>query len=106
MDKIKRLESHIEALEKSYENIIQMLNEDIEVNKETEKVALKDSQRKVYAEGIQKSAETANSLLQMIDQKTLELEAIKNESKKTPKQEKEIQENKVNEQYPTQDYLK
>ena len=77
---IERLEAHISALEKSYDNVIMVLNEDVDKDKDG-KVKLRDSQIKVYAEGVAKSSETANSLLIMIKDKYDELDRLKNPDK-------------------------
>ena len=87
-EEIKRLEKHISALEKSYDNIIEMLNEDIERDDESGKIKLKDAQRKVFSEGIAKASETADSLLKMITLKYKELNDLKNPPKETVKDEK------------------
>lgn len=85
----ERLISHIEALDVSYENIIQMLNEEIEVDEDTGKVKLKDAQRKLYAEGILKSSETAEALLRQIKIKQAELDEINEVKKIKIEEEKE-----------------
>lgn len=72
-----KLEKHIQALEKAYKNIIDVLNEDIDI------VLLKDEKIKVYAEGQLKSADTADALLQKIKEKKEELEALNNPEKPT-----------------------
>jgi len=84
-----KLEKHIEALEKSYDNLIEILNEDIDKDDESKKIKLKDHQIKVYAEGVQKSAETANTLLSMIKSKKDELDGIReqNDDKKPKEQQ-------------------
>jgi GH35 family endo-1,4-beta-xylanase len=87
---IERLENHISALETSYENIIAVLNEEIDKDDETGKVKLKDNQKKVFAEGIQKSSETADNLLKMINLRYKELEELKN----PPKEEVETENKK------------
>ena len=61
------LRKHIQALKKSYNNIILILNDDVDLDE------LKDEKRKVYAEGIAKSAETAELLLSKIKSKEDEL---------------------------------
>ena len=73
-----RLTKHIEALEKSCDNLIEILNEDVEKDEEG-KIKLKDLQKKTFAEGISKSAETATALLLMIKEKKTELEGLDNE---------------------------
>lgn len=80
LDYEQRLEKHIEALEKSYDNIILMLKEDIEKTDDG-KIKLKDSQRKVYAEGILKASETADSIIKQIKSKQQELDKIRNPEK-------------------------
>lgn len=80
----EKLKKHIEALEKAYDNLVEILNEDVDKDDESNKIKLKDHQIKVYAEGVQKSAETANSLLDMIKAKKLELESLNKEAQDKP----------------------
>lgn len=103
----ERLEKHIKALDTAYENIIAILEEDIE--KETKdgdkKVKLKDSQIKVYSEGIEKAAKTADYLLNQIKSKQLELDEL---NKVTPVEEKkdEDEEEKKTTDFPLENHLK
>lgn len=76
-----KLEKHIQALEKAYKNIIDVLNEDIDI------ALLRDEKIKVYAEGQLKSADTADALLQKIKEKKEELELLKNPEAPTKKEE-------------------
>lgn len=88
-----QLETHITALEKGYENIIEILNEDIDKNDEGE-ITLKDDKIKTYADGVLKAAQTADELLSRIKAKKTELEELeqpkknKEEPKEEQKQEK------------------
>ena len=79
-EKVKRLKNHIKALNKGYENIIEILNEDVEKKAkkdgEDEKIALKDDKIKTYADGLLKSAETADAFLSKIQVKETELEEL------------------------------
>lgn len=83
----QKLEKHIEALEKAYDNLIEVLNEDVDKDDESNKIKLKDHQVKVYAEGVQKASETANSLLAMIKSKTDELDGLKEDVPQPQKDE-------------------
>ena len=79
MDKIDRLKRHIEVLTKSYDNIILVMDDDLEMEKdkdgkETDQFALKDDKIKIFAEGVKKSAETLDFLFSEITKKQAELE--------------------------------
>lgn len=87
----QRLIKHIEALEKSYDNIILILMEDLEFDEDTGKLELKDFQKKIYAEGLDKSSATADALLERIKVKQTELEELDN-----PNLHKEVKEDKGN----------
>lgn len=87
MDKKERLKSHIKALETAYDNMITILNDEPEKD-EQGNIKLKDTQKKVYAEGVQKSSETASNLLDMIVKKQQELEELE----KKPKDKEEVKE--------------
>lgn len=99
MDKtrlIKDLERHIKALKVSYENLIEILNQPLERNEnedegENGKIKLKDSQKKVFAQGVMETATAVDDLFQKIKTKEAELEEIKNPkiSKKKKKDENE-----------------
>jgi len=105
-EKIDRIQKHIDALNKSYDNIILLLSEDIETEPENGKIKLKDTQRKVYAEGIDRSATTASNLLQMITQKEDEIEAIKKQGNSKKDEIKEVpKEQESNDEYPLEKYL-
>jgi hypothetical protein len=103
------LEKHISALETSYENIIMVLNEEIDTDDETGKVKLKDNQKKIFAEGIQKSSETADNLLKMINLRYKELEELKNPPKEVEVGEKkgDVKLEKVDDEndYPLEKYV-
>lgn len=81
-EKKEKLEKHIEVLKKSYDNIVEVMEEDVEKktdDKGKESVALKDDKIKTYAEGIRKSAETLNYLYSEISEKEKELEKLNEE---------------------------
>tara|TARA_R100000781_G_scaffold114332_3_gene84863 strand:+ start:2737 stop:3069 length:333 start_codon:yes stop_codon:yes gene_type:complete len=102
----KRIKRHIEALEKSYENLIIILNEDIEKDEETGKVKLKDAQKKVFAEGIMKASEAATSLIKMITDKKKELKELDNEETEEKQEVKVNDKRKVEEEdYPLEQHL-
>jgi hypothetical protein len=86
-EQIERLKTHIQALNKGYDNIIEILNEDVEKKPEKEgeeeKIAIKDDKIKVYAEGLLKSAETADAFLTKIQVKETELENLINPKEPT-----------------------
>ena len=106
----KRLERHIKALDTAYENIIALLEEDIK--KETkdgdEKIKLKDYQIKVYSEGIEKTAKTADYLLNEIKSKQIELDELNKKSDGEEKEEKEEKDEKKDEtiEFPLENHLK
>ena len=75
-EKIERLETHIEALQKSYDNMILILNQDVEKDDKGD-VKLKDTQKRIFAEGTMKVAESADSLLSMIDNQKIKLNSLK-----------------------------
>lgn len=93
---IKTLEKHIEALYSGYEKTIEILNKEMDTAEDKDgnvSVLLKDSQIKVYTEGLSKCAEAADNLLQRIQEKETELEKLKNPNKK---EVKEISDNPLN----------
>ena len=74
-----RLVKHIEVLKKSYKNIVEVMEEDVDKTKDDngkETVSLKDEKIKTYAEGIRKSAETLNYLYSEITEKEKELSVL------------------------------
>jgi hypothetical protein len=88
---INKLKKHIEVLQKSYDNIVEVMSEDVE--KETDdngntKIALKDEKIKVYAEGQRKSAETLDFLYLSIIEKQKQLDALSGIITTTPIAEK------------------
>ncbi len=82
----QQLEEHIKALEKGYDNLISILNEDIEIDIETGKIALKDDKIKSYADGILKAAQASDDFLLRIKSKKTELEELENEGKPITKE--------------------
>lgn len=108
----ERLVKLIEALEKSYDNLIDILNKDIDKSdKEDDKdeIKLKDTQTKVYAEGIQKASETACNLLEMITTKQAELDKLNKPEGQVdgePKQDDAVViGDSIDEQHPTAKHL-
>lgn len=93
--KLERLETHLRVLNKSYDNIISVMEEDVEKKKdkdtEKETIALKDDKIKTYAEGIKKSAETLDFLFKEITLKEKELEEEKALISQQPDSKKEEQ---------------
>lgn len=85
MDKkkdIERIKKHILVLNKAYDNIVEVMEEDVEKKKDDEGndiIALKDDKIKTYADGIKKSAETLNYLYSEIVEKEKELSTLKKE---------------------------
>ena len=105
----ERLERHIKALDTAYENIIKILEEDVKTENEVgnvEKIKLKDYQIKVYSEGIEKAAKTADYLLNEIKNKQIELDELNkgSDDKKVP--EEKIEEKAETTEYPLQSHLK
>jgi len=85
---ITTIEKHIEALYSSYEKMIDILNKEMDSTEDEEgkvSVSLKDSQVKNFADGINKAAETADNLLQRIQEKETQLQKIKYPNKKEEK---------------------
>ncbi len=81
----KRLKNHIKALENSYDNIIKVLNEELNVrkNKEgAEVIALPEDKIKIWAQGQVEMSNSANLLLKEIQEKEKELAELN-----TPKEE-------------------
>ena len=64
--KIKSVEDHIKALNNSYKNLIEILNQTPEKDNETGNFKMNDDKIKAYAEGISKTASTADQLLNQI----------------------------------------
>jgi hypothetical protein len=98
MDKTEneKLRSHIIALEKGYDNILTLLNEDI---KTTEKdgvtsIILKDDKIKTYADGIDKLSDTLNKQYDRIKEKKEELLKLEN-----PEEHKKEVADKVNKEH-------
>lgn len=89
---ISTLETHIEALYSSYGKMIDILNKEMDTTEDengNESVSLKDSQIKQFADGVNKAAEAADSLLERIQEKETQLEKLKNpEAKSESQQEK------------------
>lgn len=77
----ERLSTHIKALEKSYDNIMLLLQQDIDKDEKTSEVKLKDSQIEIYAKGILKCSETSDYLLNQIKIKQEELDKLNSPEK-------------------------
>lgn len=99
----EQLESHIEALEKGYDNTILLLNDDLDTN-DNDEITLKDDKKKTFAEGVLKLAQTADQLISMIKVKKDELEKLKEEKKPQSEREEKIDNEKVKK--PSTSYLK
>jgi hypothetical protein len=85
-----KLIEHIEALNKSYDNVILLLNDDLEKDEKTSKVSMKDDKKKTFAEGVMKLGEASEYLLVKIKQKNEELDSLNKKGKgekETPQKE-------------------
>ncbi len=107
----ERLERHIKALDTAYENIISLLEEDIKKEKKddgVEEIKLKDYQIEVYSKGIEKTAKTADYLLNEIKSKQTELDELnkKSDDKKILKENQKIEEETETIEYPLEKHLK
>ena len=83
----EKLKAHITALEKAYDNVVSVLNQDIKTDKDSGEIKLTNSQIKDYADGIKKASQTANELISMIRDKHTELESLEKEGNKKPDSE-------------------
>lgn len=81
----ERLKKHIEALETAYDNVIVVLNEDIKKDDKGD-IKIKDTQKKIFAEGIDKLSNTADDLMKKIKESRNELDKL---NKPKPKKEGE-----------------
>lgn len=105
LTKIKRLEKHLVALNKSYENIIEILGSDLKKkmikdpkDKDAEEIevnAMTEDKIKVFMQGQVEGSISANELLKEIENKEKALADAKKEanpdkekSEKTPEKEK------------------
>ena len=82
-----KLIEHIEALNKSYDNVILLLNDDLEKDDE-DNVLMKDDKKKTFAEGVMKLGEASEYLL--IKQKNEEIDSLNKKvkgEKETPQKE-------------------
>lgn len=93
-EKIAKLKNHIEALEKGYDNVILILNDDLETDKESGEITLKDDKKKVFVESVGKSAEIADSIFARITDKKKELEDLENSDKPQKEREQKIEQEK------------
>ena len=89
----KQLEAHIKALEKGYDNVIILLNDDLEKD-ENDEITLKDDKKKIFADGVLKLAEASDALLARIKNKKDELEDLQEEGKSPEERSKKIEDNK------------
>jgi len=90
--KIKRLITHLEALNKSYDNIIEIMNSDLKKkfiedpeDKDAEKIevnAMNEAQIKIWMQGQVEGALSSNALLKEIEDKEKELEDLQKPPKK------------------------
>lgn len=82
-----RLIKHVEALTRAYDNVIEVLNQELKKkdskddDKKDEQLALKDAQIKTYADGIMKASEAADKLLDQIRLKYIQLENLEKAEK-------------------------
>ena len=85
--KINTLLKHISVLEKMYDNIVIVAQEDVEMieTDEGKKVALKDDKIKAYAQGLKESGETLNYLFEQLELKRKVLADLRGEETKEPK---------------------
>lgn len=84
----EKLIEHIKALNKSYDNVILLLNDDLEKDESTNKVSMKDDKKKTFAEGVLKLGEASEYLLKKIKEKNEELDALNKKSDNdTPRKE-------------------
>jgi hypothetical protein len=77
--KVKLIE-HIEGLNKSYDNVILLLNDDLEKDDE-DNVTMKDDKKKTFAEGVMKLGEASEYLLNKIKEKNEELDSLNKKGK-------------------------
>ena len=75
-----RLKNHIKALNKSYENIISILNQDLEEDGDGDS-DVRGDKVKIFSQGIDDASSTAENLLIKIEKKEKELEGLKNPEK-------------------------
>lgn len=79
MEKVEKIKRHIEVLKKSYDNIVLVMDDDLEMSTDEDgnmSVALKDDKIKIFAEGVKKCAETLDFLFNEITSKEKELQLI------------------------------
>lgn len=76
----KRLKKHISSLETAYDNVVSVLNEDLKKD-ENDNLKIKDTEKKIYAEGIDKLASTADDLIKKIRDSKNELIKLKKPKK-------------------------
>lgn len=99
--KRKRIEKHIKALEKSYENVIEVMKQGVEKDDDGN-VKLKDTQKRIFSEGVRTTAETATYLLDLINSKQSELDGVEEDSIKNTEAKKP---EKINEGHPLARHL-
>lgn len=82
---LDRLKKHKESLLKSFDNLIDITQKDInkkekknDKSEEEEEISLKDEKIKTYAEGILKSHQTIGELISMINKIDIEIKNIEN----------------------------
>ncbi len=93
----ERLQKHIEALKKSYENIILILNQDIDsIEKDgVVMISLKDDKIRVYAQGQAEAMTTSNALLKEIEIKEGELRELEGKKPQEEKSESDDLSNRI-----------
>ena len=74
-EKIKSLNRHIDALQTSYDNMISILSQDVEKD-DNDNIKLKDTQKRLFAQGTMEVAQAAQKLLEMIDTQKIKLESL------------------------------
>lgn len=87
-----RLQNHIKALNKSYENIISILNQDLEEDDDGES-NVRGDKVKIFSQGIDEASTTAENILSKIEKKEQELEESDN---KKPVKKKEPTKSSMN----------
>lgn len=75
-EKIQRFENHIQALETSYGNFINILNQEVETG-EDGNIKLKDTQKRIFTEGTMSTAKAADEILEMINRRKIQLKSLK-----------------------------
>lgn len=104
---LERLKKHRESALKSFDNLIEITNKDIDKSeKEGEEgdISLNDDKIKTYAEGILKSHQAIEQLTSLLDKLDIEINELE-ESEPTVEEEKQIKSDKKNETRTTSSSL-